>query len=98
MSKVFNHIAAVHGTAAARRVLDEARAQHTDLGLDHQEIFSVRLRHELAQETHVVVGDHPPELKTARPDPRYFNDACASHAPDRSDDYVVPASASHGPR
>lgn len=61
MSKVFNHIAAVHGTAAARRVLDEARAQHTDLGLDHREIFSARLRHELAQETHVVVGDHPPE-------------------------------------
>lgn len=44
-----------------RRVLDEAHAQHTDLGLDHRAVFAARLRHELTRETHVVVGDHDPE-------------------------------------
>ena len=28
----------------------------------------------------------------------YFSGGCASHAPDHSNRYVVPASASHGPR
>lgn len=97
-------IAEIHGNEAARRVLDEARVQLTDLGLDHREVFSARLRHELTRETHVVVGDHPPEpRRSAVPEPRVIHpgpDQCASHAPDRDarDVYVVPGSASHGPR
>lgn len=31
----------------------------------HRDVFASRLRHELAQETHVIVGDHPPEPRVA---------------------------------
>lgn len=52
------------GHEAAGHVLNEARAQLSDLGLDHRAIFSSRLVHGLKQETHVIVGDHDPEPRT----------------------------------
>lgn len=47
----FKAIAETHGPEAARRVFDEAREQHADLGLDLNKL----------RRTHVVVGDHAPE-------------------------------------
>jgi hypothetical protein len=58
-----------------------------------------------SRETHVIVGDHTPEPRIKHDPPRrpdfdsaYFSGGCASHAPDRDDSYVVPASATHGSR
>jgi hypothetical protein len=59
-----DHLTDAHGPAAAQRVMEEAHAQHTDLGLDFRAIFAARTVHALKQETHVVVGDHEPERRT----------------------------------
>jgi hypothetical protein len=53
--------------------------------------------------THVIVGDHTPEPRVKH-EPFNYTGAvsgprlCATHAPDPDDRYVVPASATHGPR
>lgn len=43
-----------------RRALDAET-----VGDFHRDVFAARTRHQLASETHVIVGDDPPELRRA---------------------------------
>ncbi len=57
------HVVDTHGPDAARHVLDEAHAQHSDLGLaDAARRLLLALRALPASpKTHVIIGDHQPE-------------------------------------
>lgn len=46
--------------ARLRRALDAA-----PVGDFHRDVFAARVRHQLVCETHVIVGDDPPELRRA---------------------------------
>lgn len=53
------------GPEAALRILNEARAQHEDLGIPPQYKRATAVEKvRRAKQTHVVVGDHPPEPKS----------------------------------
>lgn len=56
------------GDEAASAICDEVRRQRTDLGLDNwrdrRAAFSARTRDAIQRETHVIVGDHPPEPRS----------------------------------
>lgn len=49
-------------TTRLHHAINEARAKApSTVGDFHRDVFAGRLRHEIMQETHVIVGDHPPE-------------------------------------
>lgn len=70
------------GDEAADKIAAEARRQRQALlGPDPREVFAARLRHDLTKETHVVVGDHPPERLRPSTMPRW---ACPGERVDMS--------------